>query len=135
MMGCRLDLGFWYNAEQIISGYIMKLAGADQAIIPREKIVDYLLSTSHPDGQSKANFFLRFGFTSDQWGTLANALRDHAKSHEVVKIESTTFGTRYVVEEPLSTPDNRYPFIRSVWFTDKNQNNLRFVRIRHDTRT
>ena len=41
----------------------MKLPNLEKAIVPREKIVDYLLSFVHKDGRAKAEFFMRFGFT------------------------------------------------------------------------
>jgi hypothetical protein len=44
----------------------VKLPNADQARVEREKITEYLLSTSHPDGRSKAEFFSRFGFRVDE---------------------------------------------------------------------
>ncbi len=35
----------------------MKLPNRERAILPRERIRDYLLSDSHPDGRHKAAFF------------------------------------------------------------------------------
>jgi len=49
---------------------------------------------------------------------LANALRRHAAENEVAKIEQTTFGTRYVVDGPLSTPSGRSVNVRVVWFVE-----------------
>lgn len=43
--------------------------------VDRDKIVNYLLSASHPDGQAKAEFFRRFGFSLERWETLADVLR------------------------------------------------------------
>ena len=42
----------------------MKLPNVEQVIVPRAKIVDYLLSETHRNGRYKAAFFLRFGFDS-----------------------------------------------------------------------
>ncbi len=39
----------------------MKLPNHEKAFVPREKIVDYLLSPFHKDGKGKAAFFKRFG--------------------------------------------------------------------------
>jgi hypothetical protein len=94
----------------------MKLPNAEQAIIPESKIRDYLLSLMHRDGQSKARFFLRFGFVPDEWHVFASALRRHALTHDVLRVEDSRFGTRYVLEGPLETPDGRSPLIRVVWF-------------------
>lgn len=96
----------------------MKLPNHQQAVIPREKIVDYLLSPTHRDGRSKAEFFTRFGFSREDWETLAAALFDHAAAYEVAKIESSPFGSRYVIEGAITSPDGRNPGVRVVWFVE-----------------
>ena len=105
----------------------MKLPNHESAILPREKIRDYLLSTTHPDGRHKAAFFLRFGFNRDSWQTLGEALRRHAALHDVVKTETTAFGVRYVIEGELSTPGQRQPYVRVVWFIRDDQEAPYFV--------
>ena len=40
--------------------------------------------------------------------------------NNVTKVEQTSFGTRYVIEGFIETPDKRNPKIRSVWFVKKN---------------
>lgn len=87
-------------------------------MVAREKITHYLLSLAHEEGRSKANFFLRFGFTADMWETFALALRRHAATHEVARILDSPYGTRYVIEGMLEAPDGRTPEVRSVWFIE-----------------
>jgi hypothetical protein len=43
----------------------MRLPNVAAAVVPSEKIIGYLLSLEHRDGQHKAAFFLRFGFGAD----------------------------------------------------------------------
>ena len=105
----------------------MKLPNHESAILPREKIRDYLLSTTHPDGRHKAAFFLRFGFNRDSWQTLGEALRRHAALHDVVKTGTTAFGVRYVIEGELSTPGQVEPYVRVVWFIRNDQEAPYFV--------
>lgn len=100
----------------------MKLPNYEQAIISRKKITQYLLSLTHPDGKSKAKFFLRFGFTEDAWEIMATASINHAANHELAKIEESPFGMRYVIEGELITPDGRNPEVRSVWFMTTGDN-------------
>lgn len=57
----------------------MKLPNVENALVPKPKITDYLLSFTHRDGRSKAQFFIRFGFSAENWETLANALLHHAE--------------------------------------------------------
>ena len=94
----------------------MNLPNYDKAVVPQRKVVSYLLSHSHRDGRSKAKFFTQFGFSGEAWEELAQALRQHAADHEIAKAEQTPFGTRYVIEGQITTPDGRTPLIRSVWF-------------------
>ena len=105
----------------------MKLPNVEAAVVPEEKIIGYLLSTTHRDGRHKAAFFLGFGFAAGAWQTLATALLKHASEYEVAKVELTPFGTRYVVEGTIETPGGRTPRIRSVWFVAGNQDAPRFV--------
>ncbi len=94
----------------------MKLPNRDQAVVPPEKVTDYLLNTAHEDGRGKALFFLHFGFSMAHWEVLAQALVRHARDHEVANSETSDFGTRYVVEGVLETPSQRTVKLRVVWF-------------------
>lgn len=105
----------------------MRLPNAAQAVVPQQKITGYLLSFSHRDGRDKATFFSRFGFSASDWPALATALRQHAIDHGVSKIEDSPFGTRYVIEGPIITPDKRNPAVRSVWFIETGEEIPRFV--------
>ena len=44
----------------------MKVPNNDRASIPIEKIRDYLLSTSHPIGRTKAVFFNKIGYNIER---------------------------------------------------------------------
>lgn len=105
----------------------MRLPNAEDAVVPEPKITRYLLSLAHPGGRGKALFFLRFGFSEDTWESLADALVQHALDNEVSSVESRSFGTRYVVEGAMPTPDGRAPRIRSVWFVEGDERAPRFV--------
>lgn len=105
----------------------MRLPHALDAVIPREKLADYLLSSAHPTGRGKAWFFQRFGFRAQAWEVLAHALRRHASTQDVVKAERTPFGLRYTVEGPLQCPDGRKALVRSVWLTETGSTVPRFV--------
>ena len=48
------------------------------ARVDRQKINEYLLNREHPDNGGKAEFFIGLGFTSENWETLADALRSLA---------------------------------------------------------
>ena len=105
----------------------MKLPNVDGAITPKEKVSDYLLSLTHPKGRGKAQFFIHFGFSSEDWQVLAQALIAHATANEVVQIENTDYGDSYVIEGMLQTPSGRTPRVRVIWFIDKGHDNPRLA--------
>jgi hypothetical protein len=105
----------------------MKLPNLEAAVVPQEKVTDYLLSPTHRDGRHKAAFFLSFGFSASAWQELVAALLKHAQDYEVVTIEDSPFGTRYVVEGTISALDGRSPNLRSVWVIEKDEDIPRFV--------
>jgi hypothetical protein len=94
----------------------MKLPNAQSATVPERKVTHYLLNPAHPAGGSKARFFLCFGFAVADWRQMAEALVRHARENEVVAIEQTAHGTRYVVDGPLTAPDGSRLNIRSAWY-------------------
>jgi hypothetical protein len=99
----------------------MNLPNAHLALVEREKILEYLLNREHRYGASKAQFFSAFGFTLASWETLAQALREHARRHEVSRIRETVFGLRYEVDGELNAPDGRTPRVRTVWQLDHGE--------------
>lgn len=100
---------------------IVKLPNVDQAIVPQRKLTEYLLSTTHSSGRSKAAFFARFGFTAATWERFADALRRHARENDVVVAEGTPFGTSYTIDGPLVALDGRRPWVRVVWFIETSE--------------
>jgi hypothetical protein len=105
----------------------MKLPYAAKARVERKKIVEYLLSPSHPDGSAKARFFVRFGFTSKEWKIFARALKQHGKAHDVSGSMESRHGRRYSVDGWLDTPDGRKPNVRTVWVLAKRSKSPRLV--------
>jgi hypothetical protein len=105
----------------------VKLPNHERASVSREKVVDYLLSTTHRDGRHKAVFFGGFGFTVANWEELASVLVRHSHDHEVAKEEDSPFGTRYVVEGIMLMVDGRTAYVRTVWFIDNGADTPRFV--------
>ncbi len=103
------------------------MPNACQAIVQRNKIVDYLLNDSHADGAAKADFFRRFGFDKIQWETLAKALTRHGASGKVAKEVASIYGTRYSVDGCLETPEGRNPVVRTVWIIEKGATRPRLI--------
>jgi hypothetical protein len=74
----------------------VKLPFAELAIIPAAKLTDYLLSSTHPQGSSKAAFFLHLGFSRERTAELHAALPEHAAVAEMTEIR-TAYGPKYVL--------------------------------------
>lgn len=105
----------------------MNLPNAQHVRIKKEKITDYLLSTSSLDGRSKAEFFFGFGFCIEEWQIFSDALRLHGTSHEVVEVKETNYGTKYIIDGSLETPDGRDPYVRTIWQIDRESDSPRFI--------
>jgi hypothetical protein len=105
----------------------MKLRHYEKVIISPAKITKYLLCLDHPDGKSKAQFFLSSGFSLKSWKELDQALRRHALDHEVTQIEPSKHGTKYIIEGKLLTPDSRSPFVQVIWIIDNGEENPRLT--------
>jgi hypothetical protein len=105
----------------------MKLPNVERVVVAQEKVIDYLLSDTHRDGQHKAVFFKRFGFRVEEWEELASALRGHAVEHAITRVEVSPYGQRYVIEGSIRSPDGRNPIIRSIWFVEAGEDMPRFV--------
>jgi len=99
------------------------------AIVEKKKPTDYLLSTTHPAGRSKAAFLNRFGFDVSNYENLREALIRHVIAADVETMTETQFGTKYMIEACLEAPDGRQPRIRSVWFIESGQQVPKLVTI------
>lgn len=105
----------------------MKLPGAESAIVPRDKVENYLLNLDHPIGGGKAKFFIRFGFERERWDRLADALRGHVQENFVAETVRDADGVTYVVEGVIKTPSGREPRVRSVWLVETGELAPRFL--------
>ena len=94
----------------------MKLPNFDRAMVPQEKITEYLLSPDHPRGRWKAQFFVKVGFSPVEGDVLVAALLQHVADHQVKKVEDSQFGIHYTVEGAMEVPDGSAPVVRSIWF-------------------
>jgi hypothetical protein len=85
------------------------------ALVEEKKIVEYLLNLAHPDGASKAKFFLARGFAVAQWQSMCAALQTQGRDNLVTKVTPHSWGARYQVDCHCPTPDGMNPCVRSIW--------------------
>jgi len=71
----------------------MNLPNAENAVIERDKLVLYLLDTDHLRGGSKAKLLYSLGYHSDNWKQLADDLRRHHVSADVVGERDSAWGS------------------------------------------
>jgi len=92
-----------------------RLPNSELAWVEEQKIRLYLLNLDHEQGGAKAKFFLKRGFTAEEWEEIGKALVTQATTNLVVKTMETEFGTRHTVDCNCPTPDALNPCIRTVW--------------------
>jgi hypothetical protein len=105
----------------------MKLPFADEADVPKAKIVLYLLNPEHRRGKSKARFFQGRGFSAESRQAMVNSPRQHAAKNDIAKEETTPLGVRMVVEGGMAMPNGTVAEVRSIWFIEHGERIPRFV--------
>jgi len=89
--------------------------------------MDYLLSETHPVGESKAKLFRMLGFDSNNADRLEQGLLHIAHTEMVTHAVTTQHGVKYVIDGTLDTPSNSVVRIRTVWIIEHNRAEPRFV--------
>jgi len=104
----------------------MKLPNIDQAIIPLEKLRDYLLSPTHPVGKFKAVFFRTLGYTDKNWHQLELSIRSLLKQ-DAFEGERTNFGQKYEIRGTIVGPSGRQANIITIWIIRRKEDVPRFI--------
>ena len=93
----------------------MTLPHPENLVVEIGKLADYLLSPTSPRGRHKAAFFRQFGYTIENVAEFAEALREHGRCQQVIRVIDSPYGARYYVEGLLRSPSGRKPRVRTVW--------------------
>lgn len=104
----------------------MKLPNADNAVIPTEKLQDYLLSSSHPVGRFKAVFFRALGYTDGDWERLEADIRS-ILINDATLGEQTDYGQKLEVRGTITGPAYRSAEIVTAWIILKGESIPRFI--------
>lgn len=105
----------------------MTLPGAERAVVDPAKVRDYLLSSSHPVGRFKAQFFVGLGYSEKRWEALAAALGRHAVNGTVTNEERSPYGRKFEVRGKLLGPSGRSAEVVSIWILLGGADAPRFV--------
>jgi hypothetical protein len=104
----------------------MKLPNSENAIVPPEKLRDYILSPIHPVGRFKSMFFRGLGYSAEAFELLDSDIRSLLVA-EAELAEVSKFGTKYLVRGLLSGPNGRSGLIITVWIILSGEAAPRFV--------
>ena len=105
----------------------MNLPNRENAYISPEKLIDYLLSESHPVGGPKARYLRASGFNETNIALLHDGLIGIAHLYEVQNSLSIPYGEKFVIDGEILAPNGSFIFLRTVWIIDKGQDRPRFV--------
>lgn len=95
----------------------ISLPNSHCAFAEEKKIRGYLLNTNHPEGRTKATFFVERGASADEWIKFRDVLIEHGctnlvtgvRQHEALPI------SLHQVDCHVRMPDGSNPCIRTVW--------------------
>ena len=105
----------------------MKIPNCENAIVDEGKLLDYLLSETHPVGSAKACYFRKLGFSYNNAEELRNILLQIANSAHIDQEINTAYGTKYIVKGELPTSSGKTYSIVTIWIIEKNDIAPRFV--------
>jgi hypothetical protein len=104
----------------------VQLPNADRAVIPVEKLRDYLLNVAHPQNRGKARLFAALGYTPGNWETLASDLRTQHLPNDATESGTSLDGVKYTIIAPLLGPTGSAN-IKSIWQIDFGSEVPRFI--------
>ena len=90
-------------------------------------MVQFLGSTIHPIGRSKAKFFLAHGFSVEKSRQLAAGLKKIAHTGKIQERMPSPYGLKLVIDGILDTPTGRQVKLRTVWIRKGHPGKMHFV--------
>jgi hypothetical protein len=105
----------------------VKLPKPECALVDIEKVRDYLLSSTHPIGQSKATFFVGLGYRQTDWVHLHRDLLAIAQLDTATQGRFARYGNKYEVRAILVGPSGRSATVLTVWIVRHGEDFPRFI--------
>ena len=99
----------------------------DDAIIPREKLTQYLLVPQRKN--DKSTFLAQAGFTQNNPDLLEKAIRELIANNEAIQDRQNAYGVFYRVVGDLHGPEGILATV-TVWIQLTNNNDYRFVTLK-----
>ena len=91
----------------------MPIPDAADVVVPREKVVNFLLDPDHPENKGRAPLLVRLGYTMEDWERLAEDLRRMAMESDSIEAPSP-YGRRFRVVGNLNGPTGSRAW-RTIW--------------------
>jgi hypothetical protein len=107
----------------------MRLPNSDNASISKVKLTQYILSETHEVGRFKAKFFRKLGFNEDNIDVFTEAIRAVAQLENIEDMQSSSYGTKYIIDGEIETPVGKTIKVTTVWVIEKGQKRPRFITI------
>lgn len=98
-----------------------------QVQIMDAKIIDYLLNPEHPDGGSKARFFLSHNCSISNFNKLKNIISAHLTQSTKIRTENSQYGIKLIAEGDIILPDSFKTNMISVWMLNEDRKIIKFV--------
>lgn len=96
----------------------MPIPNAALAVVPCEKVTEYLLDPLHLVGGSKAQWLLSLGFDRRRPEQLADSLLEMVLHAATYTAEESVYGVKYTVPGRIPTPSGRSVNIVTVWIAE-----------------
>ena len=103
------------------------LPNAPFAEVPVEKLLAYLLDTSHELGRHKARVFRSIGYDLNHLAMLRADLRALVLKNEATLDSTSAFGVKWRVPGVLVGPNGRSLRVRTIWIIPAGEFIPRFV--------
>lgn len=98
----------------------MAFPDAENSIVAKEKLCDYLLNPAHPVGGPKAAWFAKIGYTRENWTELRNDLLAIATLCQNFVAKPSPYGVKYETVGEVGTENHRPGTVVAVWIVEEN---------------
>lgn len=105
----------------------MKLLNGDRAVVEDAKLLDYILSPTHPIGRHHAALFEELlGITRDNADILRTALLDAAMNTDVTPGHQSAFGPKFEMRLEMAGPEGPKTVL-AVWLIESSADRPRLI--------
>lgn len=105
----------------------MKLPNAKNIVITKEKLVDYILSETHPTGKFKAKIFRKIGFDESKVKAFEKELKKIVIAKEITEKVESEYGIKYIIDGQIKGLKGKAIRVRTIWIIERGDIKPRFV--------